>query len=64
MICTVRTQSEDIELGTGEVIFSCECDDGRCLLISGEFYERFQLSEILSQIGNQLANTAIEVERI
>jgi len=64
MICTVTRHSEDIELRTGEVVFSCECDDGRAILISGQFCERFRLPEILSRIGQELTNVTIEIEHV
>jgi hypothetical protein len=63
MVCTVYKDSEDIDLGIGEVLFFCECGDGRCLLISGQFCERFQLPEILSAIGAALTNITIEIQR-
>ena len=63
MVCTVTKHSEDIELEDTEVMFICECDDGRRVLISGEYCERFHLPEILSQIGAQLANATIEIRK-
>ena len=63
MVCTVSKHSEEIQLEDGEVMFVCECDDGRFVLISGEYRERFHLPEILSQIGAQLANATIEIQR-
>jgi hypothetical protein len=64
MICTVTNHSEDISLSPGEIMFVCQCDDGRRVLISAEFAERYRLPEILSQIGVQLANATIEVPKL
>jgi hypothetical protein len=61
MTYTITNYSEAISLAAGKIMFVCECDDGRYVLISGEFCERFQLPEILSQISAQLCNLTVEV---
>jgi hypothetical protein len=59
MICIVDNESEDINLEAGEVVFVCQCDDGRLLLISGEYCERFELPDIICRIGTQLQNIPV-----
>jgi hypothetical protein len=63
MTCTIYKDVEDIDLGFNEVLFFCECDDGRTVLISGEFSERFELPEILGRIGEEFRNATIETQR-
>jgi hypothetical protein len=63
MVCIIYKDSEDISLGVGEILFFCECDGGRTLLISGQYFKRFELPEILSRIGEELRNTTIEIQR-
>jgi len=63
MICTVKLRSEGIDLRASEVVFTLKCDDDRVIIVTGEYFERFSLPEILSQIGAQLANATIEIQR-
>jgi hypothetical protein len=63
MTCTVYKDVEDIDLGFNQILFFCECDDGRTVLVSGQYCERFALPEILDQISRQLRNATIETYR-
>jgi hypothetical protein len=63
MTCTVNLRSEGIDLRVSEVVFTLKCDDDRVIIVTGEYFERFSLPEILSQIGAQLANATIEIQR-
>jgi hypothetical protein len=63
MTCTVNLRSEGIDLRASEVVFTLKCDDDRIVFITGEYFERFHLPEILSRIGAQLPNATIEIQR-
>lgn len=63
MFCIVEKNSEDIQLKNGEVVFCIECDDGRSILIVGEYCERFALPAILQQIAAELPNATIQIAR-
>jgi hypothetical protein len=66
MTCIVDIRSEtigDLDLEAGEVVFVCQCDDGRTVLVSGQYFERFELPEIFTKLGEQLLNATIEIQR-
>jgi hypothetical protein len=63
MTCTIHADSEDIELTNGEIVFVIESDDGRCTVISGQYFERFALPEILTQLAAQLPHCAIQIDK-
>lgn len=51
MTCTVSKESFDIVLQKHEVVFTLQCDDGRVIIVGGEYYERYPLPEILTAVA-------------
>jgi hypothetical protein len=63
MTCSLQTDEVlHIELPS-EVAFAIQCDDGRYLLICGQYCERYQLPEILRSVAAQLPNCSVEIPR-